>query len=326
MDSVTPSASADRPRHVVSISLGSSAGDKRVEAEVLGQRFIIERIGTNGDLALFRKKLLEIDGKVDAIGIGGINLALAAGTRKYYIRDAVRAVAGLRTPVVDGSGIKGSWERHVITQVLPEVLGSPLRGRRVLVAASVDRYTMAEAFTETGADVVFGDFMFGLGIPIGVRGLTTIKVLAFLLLPIFTRLPFTWLYPTGERQDVITPKFERAYRWAEIIAGDFHYIKRHLPNDLSGKIILTNTVTAADIEILRQRRVALLVTSTPEMDGRSFGTNVLEAVIITLAGRRPGEMTPAEFLQWTRRAGFTARVQRLEPLHPLDGRTGGPVY
>ena len=311
MEPVKSSSSVDRPRHVVSISLGSSAGDKRVETDLLGQRFIIERIGTNGDFALFRRKLLESDGKVDAIGIGGINLSLGAGGRRYYIRDAMRAVEGLRTPVVDGSGIKGSWERHVIREVLPEALGSPLRGRRVLLTASVDRYSMAEAFTETGADVVFGDFMFGLGIPIGVRGLTTIKVLAFMLLPIFTRLPFTWLYPTGERQDQITPKFGRAYRWAEIIAGDFHYIKRHMPDDLSGKIILTNTVTVADVEALRQRRVALLITSTPEMDGRSFGTNVLEAVIITLSGRRPGELTPAEYLEWTQRAGFKPRVQRL---------------
>jgi hypothetical protein len=296
---------------VVSISLGSSAGDTRIETEVLGQRVVIERIGTGGDFALFRRKLLEYDGRVDALGIGGINLSLSAGGRRYYIREAMRAVEGLRTPVVDGSGLKEGWERYVIAEVLPEALGGPLRGRRVLLTASVDRYSMAEAFVEAGADVVFGDFMFGLGIPLGVRGLTTIRVLACLLLPIFTRLPFRWLYPTGERQDRITPKFGRAYRWAEIIAGDFHFIRRHMPDDLSGKTIVTNTVTATDVEALRQRRAALLVTSTPEMDGRSFGTNVLEALILALSGRKPGELTPAEYVAWMRRAGFRARVQPL---------------
>ncbi|MDR7417702.1 MAG: quinate 5-dehydrogenase [Armatimonadota bacterium] len=299
-------------RHVVSVSLGSSAGDKRIETEVLGQRFIIERIGTNGDYQLFCRRLREFDGRVDAIGIGGINLALVAGRRKYYIRDAVRAIAGLKTPVVDGSGIKQSWERHIILTVLPE-RGLALRGRRVLLVASVDRFSMAEAFTEAGADVLFGDLMFGLGVPIGLRGLTTIKVLAALLLPLFTRLPFTWLYPTGERQDTITPKFGGAYRWAEVIAGDFHYIKRHLPDDLAGKVIFTNTMTPADVELLRQRKAALLITATPEMDGRSFGTNVLEAVVVTLSGRRPQELTPGDYLEWMRRAGFQPRVQRLTP-------------
>jgi hypothetical protein len=296
----------------VSISLGSSAGDKRIETELLGRRFIIERIGTNGDYRLFCQRLREIDGTVDAIGIGGINLALVAGRRKYYIRDAVRAVEGMRTPVVDGSGVKQSWERHIILAVLPEAMGAPLRHRRVLLVASVDRYSMAEAFAEAGADCLFGDLMFGLGIPIGLRGLNTIKVLGAVLLPIFTRLPFTWLYPTGDRQAEITPKFGRAYAWADVIAGDFHYIRRHLPADLTGKVVLTNTITAADVEVLRQRRVSLLVTATPEMDGRSFGTNMLEAVVVALSGRRPEELSPSDYLEWIRRAGFEPRVQRLE--------------
>lgn len=303
----------DRPRHVVSISLGSSRGDHRVETELLGQRFIIERIGTNGDYQAFCRRLRELDGKVDAIGLGGINLALVAGGRRYFIRDAVRAVAGMRTPVVDGGGIKESWERHLILNMLPSEIGLALRGRRVLVVAAVDRYGMAEAFVEAGADVVFGDLMFGLGIPIGLRGLATVKILAGLLLPILTRGPFTWLYPTGKKQEQVTPKFGRAYRWAEVIAGDYHLIQRFMPDDLSGKTILTNTVTAADVEELRRRRVAWLVTVTPEMQGRSFGTNVLEAILVAVSGRRPEQLRPADYLEWMQRVGFRPRIERLTP-------------
>ncbi|HET8678930.1 MAG TPA: quinate 5-dehydrogenase [bacterium] len=300
-----------RPRHVVSVSMGSSRGDHRVETELLGQRFIIERVGTNGDYKAFCQKLRELDGKVDAIGIGGINLVLVAGNRRYYLRDAVRAVAGIRTPVVDGSGIKESWERHLITKILPEEAGLSLRGRRVLLVAAVERYSMAEAFVQAGADVVFGDLMFGLGIPIALRGLTTIKVLAAILLPVLTRLPYTWLYPTGEKQEQVTPKFGRAYRWAEIIAGDYHYIQRHMPEDLSGKTILTQTITAADLDDLRRRRLALLVTTTPEMNGRSFATNVIQATLVALSGRRPEELGPADYLELIRRVGFRPRIERL---------------
>jgi hypothetical protein len=301
----------DRPRHVVGVSLGSSRGDHRFETELLGQRFIIERIGTNGDYQAFCRLLREFDGKVDAIGLGGINLSLAAGNRRYYIRDAVRAIRGLSTPVVDGSGIKQSWERHLILKVLPDELGLSMKGRRVLLVASVDRYGMAEAFVQAGADVMFGDFMFGLGIPIGLRGLATVKILAAILLPILTRGPFTWLYPTGKKQEEIRPRFERAYHWAEVLAGDFHLIQQHMPDDLAGKIILTNTVTPADVEALRRRRVALLVTVTPEMGGRSFGTNVLEAVVVAMSGRRPEDLRPADYIEWMQRAGFRPRVERL---------------
>lgn len=304
----------ERPRHVVSVSLGSSKGDHRVETVLLGQRFIIERIGTDGDYGRFCRRLRELDGKVDAIGLGGINLALSAGGRAYYIRDALRAVQGLRTPVVDGSGIKASWERHIITHVLPQELGLPLRGRRVLLVVSVDRFGMAEALVEVGADVVFGDLMFGLGIPIGLRGLITIKVLAAILLPVLTRAPYSWLYPTGRRQEVVTPKFGRAYRWAEVIAGDYHLIQRYMPDDLSGKIILTQTITPSDVEALRRRHLALLVTTTPEMNGRSFATNVIEATLVVLSGRRPEELGADDYMDWMRRAGFRPRVERLAPV------------
>lgn len=308
---ILPGAETTRPRHVVSLSLGSSARDKRVEVELLGQRFVIERIGTDGDYEAFRRKLRELDGRVDAIGLGGINLALVAGRRRYAVRDAVRAVRGLRTPVVDGSGIKEGWERDIILNVLPREMGRPLAGCRVLVPASVDRFGMAETFAQAGADCLFGDFMFGLGLPIPLRSLTAVKVLAALLLPVFTRLPFTWLYPTGERQDEIRPRWGWAYAWADVIAGDFHYIRRHMPDDLSGKTILTNTITEADLEALRRRRLALLITTTPEFDGRSFATNAIEATLVALSGRRPEEMTPEECLTWMRRAGFAPRIERI---------------
>lgn len=303
----------DRPRHVVSVSLGSSRGNHRVETELAGQRFIIERIGTDGDYQAWCRRLRELDGKVDAIGLGGINLALIAGNHKYYIRDAVRAVAGMRTPVVDGGGIKQSWEQHLILTGLRDAIGLDFRGKRVLLVASVDRYGMAEALTRAGADVVFGDLMFGLGIPIALRGLTTIKILAAILLPILTRGPFTWLYPTGKKQETVTPRFGRAYRWAEVIAGDFHLIQQNMPDDLSGKTILTNTVTPADVDALRQRKASVLITVTPEMTGRSFGTNVIEAVIVAASGRRPEDLTPSDYIEWMRRLDFRPRIERLVP-------------
>lgn len=293
--------------------MGSSRGDHRVETTLLGQRIIIERIGTNGDYPTFCRKLRELDGHVDAIGLGGINLVLLAGGRRYYLRDAVRAIQGIRTPVVDGSGIKEGWEPDVVARVLPEEAGIALRGRRVLMVLSVDRYAMAEAFVHAGADVVFGDFMFGLGIPIALRGLTTIKVLAAVILPITTRLPYTWFYPTGKKQEDVTPRFGRAYRWAEIIAGDYHVIQRYMPDDLSGKTIVTQTITPGDVEDLRRRRVALLVTTTPEIAGRSFATNVYQATIVALSGRRPEELTPVDYVDWMRRAGFRPRIERLTP-------------
>ena len=301
-----------RPLHIVSVSLGSSSRDHRVTLTLLGKEVTVERVGVE-HLTAYRQRLLELDGRVDVIGIGGTNLTLSAGNRTYPIRDVVRLVQGIRTPIVDGSGLKSLLEKQLILEMMPREYGVDFRGKRVLLVSSVDRYGMAEAFTQAGAEVRFGDFMFALGLPFTLAGLTTIKVLAVILLPIFTRVPFTWLYPTGEKQEVITPKYGKAYAWAEVLAGDFHFIRHYMPDDLAGKLVLTNTLTAQDVEELRRRGVRLIVTLSPNLGGRSFGTNVVQAILVAISGRRPEDLTPQDYLDLMRRVGFKPRVEILNP-------------
>lgn len=301
-------------KRVVSISLGSSKRDHRVETVILGQPFVIERIGTDGDMARFAALVRELDGRVDAIGMGGIDLDLRAGNRRYRIRDAARLIRDVRrTPVVDGGGIKASWEKHLILEYLPRTAGISFAGRRVLLVSSVDRYGMAEAFTEAGAVTLFGDFYFALGLPIPMRKLGTVRILAAGLLPFITRLPFQWLYPTGEKQERVTPKYPRLFEWAEIIAGDFHFIRRYMPENLAGKTILTQTITVDDRDALHRRGARRLITAAPEMEGRSFATNVLEGIVVALSGERTETMTPAQIIDWLQRAGVRPRVETLTP-------------
>lgn len=308
-----PTVSApSRALHVVSVSLGSASRDHRVELVLLGRRVIAERIGVE-TLPAYRRRLLELDGRVDAIGIGGTNLALSAGHRRYPIRDVMRLVEGIRTPVVDGSGLKSLLEKHLILEWLPKEFGVDFRGRRVLLTSAVDRYGMAEAFTQAGADVRFGDLMFALGIPITLGGLTTVRVLAAILLPVVTRLPFTWLYPTGKKQEEITPRYGKAYAWADVLAGDFLFIRRYMPEDLRGRIILTNTLTSNDVTELRRRGVRMIVTPSPSLDGRSFGTNLVQAILLAVSGRRPEELTPQDYLALMQQVGFRPRVEVLNP-------------
>ena len=70
-----------------------------------------------------------------------------------------------------------------------------------------------------------------------------------------------------------------------MIAGDCHYVKRHMPERLEGKVIATNTTTEADVELFRQAGIKYLVTSTPVIEGRSFGTNMMEAALVAISGK-----------------------------------------
>jgi hypothetical protein len=304
------------PLRVVSVSIGSSRRDKTVVADFGGRSVSIERRGTDGDLARARALLSELDGQVDAFGLGGTDLYLVAAGRRYTIRDAAWIAAGAtRTPVVDGSGLKNSLEPSAVRR-LDDAGELPLAGRKVLCVSGVDRFGMAEALTERAGEVVFGDLIFNLGLNVPLRSLRQLQRLARLLLPVIVRLPFKLLYPTGAKQNAIEPKWGQWYAWADVIAGDFLLIRRFLPpaegRPLAGKAVLTNTTTDEDVALLRERGVELLVTTTPRFDGRSFGTNVMEAVLTALAGSRE-PLAPDAMLAQLEAWGWAPQVTRLQP-------------
>lgn len=271
-------------KRVVSISLGSSHRDHAVEVELLGERIRIERVGTDGDMRRAQQMYRDLDGQVDAFGVGGTDLTLRVDTQTYPLYSVRPLVAGVkRTPVVDGGGLKHTLERRVM-QVVEAEIGDAISPKTALITSAADRFGMAQSFADANYDTVYGDLMFALGLPIPIRGIKNLKRLAAVLLPIFGRLPFSMLYPTGEKQRQNQPKFEKYYQWASVVAGDFNYIYRHMPPRLDGKVVVTNTTTAADVETLRSAGVRYLVTTTPRLEGRSFGTNVMEACLVALAG------------------------------------------
>lgn len=268
---------------------------------MLGREFSIERIGTNGDLVKARQTIADLDGKVAAIGLGGIDLYVVAGGRRYVMRDAAKlAKAARTTPVVDGSGLKDTLERATVKRLQAEGIVD-FKNSKVLLVSAVDRFGMAEELVNTGAKVVFGDFLFILGMDKKMDSLNTVKQLGRIILPVACSLPFKWLYPTGEKQDKITssPKYTRWYDEADVIAGDFLLIRRFLPERLDGKIILTNTTTARDLELLKERGIKKVITTTPEFGGRSFGTNVMEGVFAALGAKTSEEyLALLEQLDW----------------------------
>jgi hypothetical protein len=272
-------------KRAVSISIGSSKRNKAVEVVLLGQQVTIERIGTDGDMEKAALLYKELDGHVDAFGMGGADLGLWVDKKWYPLYSAQKIVRYVKqTPLVDGGGLKNTLERRV-APFLASTLGAAIPHKRAFIVSGADRWGMSQSFLQEGYKCIFGDLMFGLGLPFAIRSERGLKQMAALLLPVVARLPYEWLYPTGEKQEQRLPKWDSFYQWASVIAGDCHYIKRHLPLRLQGKIIATNTTTAADVDLFRQAGIKALITSTPVLDGRSFGTNMLEAALVAAAGK-----------------------------------------
>ncbi|MDX2006439.1 MAG: quinate 5-dehydrogenase [Meiothermus sp.] len=299
------------PKRVVSVSIGSSKRNSKAEVrlEGLSEPIVLERIGTDGSWEKAIALVKELDGQVDAFGLGGADLYVYAGDRRYTFRDALKlARAAQKTPMVDGSGLKHTLERNAVRLLEQEM---DWKSKKVLIPSAVDRFGLAEAMHATGAQVMYGDIVFGLGLDIPIYRLSLLQKIAHILLPIVTNLPFEWFYPTGEKQEKQVLDWRQKYfKWADVVAGDWHYIRRFMPPDMQGKTVLTNTTTEADLEFMKAHGIAKLITTTPRLSGRSFGNNVMEGFIVALAGKHP--LSEGEYLEYIEQLGLKPQVTVLQ--------------
>ncbi|HMU93419.1 MAG TPA: hypothetical protein PKE35_09015 [Anaerolineales bacterium] len=299
-------------KRAVSISIGSSKRNKAVEVTLLGEKVSIERIGTDGDMEAAALKYQELDGTVDAFGVGGADLGAIVEGKFYPFHSVQKLIRYIKkTPVVDGGGLKNTLENKA-PGFLDKKIGDYInqRGRKVMVTVGVDRWGLSKSFAEANYETVFCDLMFALDVPIPVRTMKGLRTLAAILIPIVTRFPFEWLYPTGDKQNEHKPKYENWYQWATVIAGDCLYIKRHMPLNMQGKVVVTNTTTPEDVEFFRKCGIKYLITTTPVMDGRSFGTNMMEAALVAISGKgRP--LSFDELNELLDKLGFEPQLQEL---------------
>lgn len=299
-------------RRVVSVSLGSSRRDHTARLRLLGVDVEISRRGTDGDVEAAVRLIGELDGNVDAIGLGGLDVYLQIGEDRYVIADGERLLrAARRTPVVDGSALKRTLEPAAVRWL--EAHGPlPLRGLPVLLVSALDRYGMATALEAAGCKVVYGDLMFGAGIPYPITSLGELRRIARRLASELVKLPVRMIYPTGEAQErPPEARFPEEYARAALLAGDFHLIRRFLPERVDGKAVLTNTTTAEDRRDLAARGARWLFTTTPLLDGRSFGTNVLEAALVAARGVAPQALGAADYEELLRLIDYRPEVVEL---------------
>ena len=92
---------AKKNKTVISISLGSSSRDAKGVLELGNTTVELVRKGTDGDIRRAEELLHFYDGKADAIGLGGTDLYLVAGKRRYVFAESAR--------LLKQAGIRLSW-------------------------------------------------------------------------------------------------------------------------------------------------------------------------------------------------------------------------
>ena len=270
-------------KYAVSVSLGSSSRDKKVQVKFKDETVVIERIGLDGDVEKAKRLYEELDGQVDAFGMGGVDMYLRLEGREYPLKAALKLIENVKkSPVVDGRGLKHTLERRVFELAAPALGGIP-KFQKAFIPVAVDRIGLATAVSEVTDEVIFGDLMVALGIPLPVYGLRNFKRVARVMLPIVSHFPMSMLYYGSDGAEQ-KPKYQKYWAECDLIAGDFLFMRKYMPARAEGKTVITNTTTPENIALFKERGIHKVITSTPRYDGRSFGTNMMEAALTAYAG------------------------------------------
>jgi hypothetical protein len=305
----------DNVTKVASVSLGSSTRDHKTTIELLGRTFELWREGTDGDHDRLVRRLEELDAddEVAAIGLGGLDFFMDSAGRRYWFREVKPLLKHVRNKAfVGGGGLKGAFEKSAVAHMAAEYDGN-LADKKVLCLSGIDRWGMACGFEDAGCQVNYGDIVWALGLPYMVRSQKSFIRIAHAIAPIAVQLPFQMLYDSNTDHNS-APKRNRLaeaeMRDADIIAGDYKMVIQHLPEDLEGKWVLTNTTTPEDVDYLRDLGVELLVTTTPRLEGRSFGTNLIEATLISLEGAKEA-LDPDRYVELAQQCDMKPSVEYL---------------
>ena len=72
---------------------------------------------------------------------------------------------------------------------------------------------------------------------------------------------------------------------------------------------VTNTTTEHDVKMLKDKGLIWLVTTTPRLEGRSFGTNVIEAFFFGV--KESNKLTQTDYETLSKELDFSGNIERL---------------
>jgi predicted amino acid dehydrogenase len=269
-------------KKVVSVSLGPPDLDYQFESELWGERFAIRRVGTGGNTALARKLVAEHDGQVEAIALGGMAISFRVGERCWRHRETWKiARAAKSTPVVGGRALRRIIDRWAIREIArrrPELFTE----RNVLFLSGIANWDMVEVMGEYTDSLAFGDPVLHFGMPMVLGSEQALRRYARLAMPILTRRPYVSFFPRGRAAEGIQIReLVRHVQRADVIVGDLRMLEHYLPDDLSHKTLVTDSVGEDMLSVFRGRNAEVVCTTSPQVFGeRRADSQILHALAI----------------------------------------------
>ena len=307
-------------KKILVIHLGNETQTETVH--FLDQAVEIERVGCGGDTAQAAELIRERDGQVDAIALEGMPAELQLGTarRTHTNGEALHALA-TETAVLDGSGIRAGLERWGVIladRAQPGIFSQ----KRILMVPGVNHPGMAQALGRRGSSIKYADPFIYFSLPSfpGIGARQTLDQAASPTLDQLRQFSYNKLYPqpNGDAESKTTTPFQ----WADILAGDIGAIRKYAPQNLKNKTIVVEHASQEDLEDLRQRQAAFVVTLMPsftEVSGLGkWSAATFEAVLAALRPDPNAPLTEDTYLDLMADIEWTPAIRDLQNANHIN--------
>ena len=275
-------------KQIINISLGPGSDDYELKVDFQGQKFIIQRIGVDGDLDRASELMLTWNKQADAIGLSGIQFPYTIGSRKMPDRKTARLLKEARqlsTPVTVGSLLRDVSHEWSLRHAHFIFGGNYFTNARVLFFSGMANSKIARVMQEYTPNLQFADPLLEEGIPRLMSSYNELELYASRLKGALKWLPgrrtVTSVGPLKQAGDYL---LRRAVEKAQVLVvpyyGFYRYLEQFSADELRGKIVITTTAYPDRVAYLKEKEVGVIIDSTPKLFDRVIGVSVLEALLM----------------------------------------------
>ena len=279
-------------KKVVTVTLGPAKQDYSFEADFLGQRFQVKRMGADNDTGKAWELMRRQQTTADAMGLGEIGDHYHVGQDTRINKETQRLLNVVtRVPATTGARLRRLLQVRAVRYVQGH-LGNYFNNNLVLFLSGMRNYDMAQALADYTPNLKFADALAQTGAPAMLTSLTQLELYA---------KGSDWALSgrPGEMLEAALAGFKSARIAAEVakshvIVGTFHEIKQlGSPRNLAGKTVITSAVDDERLAFFKQCQVNLVVDVSPQLFERVVGVNTLEAMMLATL-HKPQELVSDE--------------------------------
>ena len=281
-------------KKVVTVTLGASKQDYAFEADFLGERFAVKRIGTDGDHRKAWELLRRQQAQADAMSVGEVADHIHIGLRSIVNRDTEKLTKVVtRVPVTTGAQLRRLLQVRAVRHV-QKTLGGYFDNNRVLFLSGMRNYEIAVALSEYTRNLSFADPVLQAGSPLLLNSLAQLELYARGNELLAGQKP--WRMLEQSLGGLKSLRVAAAMKDAHVVVGTYRELKGiGSADNLRGKTLITSSVYDEQLDFYRRCAVNLVIDVSPQLFEQVIGVSTLEAMILAHLGRKADELADDEF-------------------------------